>query len=124
VQLPEPGACKCSDRADRAPHLVLAEGRDSSTFFPHTVKQAVFEDQMRKLWEDHVTWTRLVIVSAVGGTNGEALPNTGPTVQRLQNPGRGRSGDRALLWASRRMAVWGSRVRAPSAPLVIELSWS
>ncbi len=43
-----------------------------------------FHDQMRKLWEDHVTWTRLTIVSAVGGANGEALPDTGPTLGRLQ----------------------------------------
>jgi hypothetical protein len=34
--------------------------------------------------EDHVTWTRLTIVSAVGGTNGEALADTGPTLARLQ----------------------------------------
>jgi hypothetical protein len=33
---------------------------------------------MRKLWEDHITWTRLVIVGLV-----EDLPDLGPTVDRL-----------------------------------------
>lgn len=38
----------------------------------------VFHDEMRKLWEDHITWTRLVIVSIANN-----LPDTDPTVQRL-----------------------------------------
>lgn len=38
----------------------------------------VFQDAMRKLWEDHITWTRLYIVSAVSD-----LPDQGPTAQRL-----------------------------------------
>lgn len=37
-----------------------------------------FRDAMRKLWEDHVTWTRLYIVSAVAD-----LPDVGPTAGRL-----------------------------------------
>ncbi len=58
--------------------------KPSSTFFPKGPQQVAFHDQMRKLWEDHVTWTRLTIVSAVGGANGEALPDTVPTLGRLQ----------------------------------------
>lgn len=42
------------------------------------VDEATFHDGMRQLWEDHITWTRLVIVSIAND-----LPDTGPTVQRL-----------------------------------------
>jgi hypothetical protein len=38
----------------------------------------LFHDAMRKLWEDHVTWTRLVIVSIAND-----LPDTQATVDRL-----------------------------------------
>ena len=37
-----------------------------------------FHDGMRKLWEDHITWTRLFIVSAVSD-----LPDKDATTQRL-----------------------------------------
>jgi hypothetical protein len=37
-----------------------------------------YHDAMRKLWEDHVTWTRLYIVSAVAG-----LPDTQSAAERL-----------------------------------------
>lgn len=39
---------------------------------------AQLHDSMRRLWEDHITWTRLFIVSAVA-----ALPDLDPTAQRL-----------------------------------------
>lgn len=42
------------------------------------VSRASFQDDMRKLWEDHTTWTRLYIVSAAGN-----LPDKDPTAQRL-----------------------------------------
>jgi hypothetical protein len=37
-----------------------------------------FQDQMRKLWEDHILWTRQFIVSVA-----HSLPDAGPTAQRL-----------------------------------------
>ena len=37
-----------------------------------------FRADMRKLWEDHVSWTRLFIVEAIGG-----LPGKDATAQRL-----------------------------------------
>ena len=46
-----------------------------------TATRTAFHDAMRKLWEDHIVWTRQVIVSAA--TADENLPDTKPTVDRL-----------------------------------------
>ena len=41
-------------------------------------KSLALRSAMRKLWEDHITWTRLYIVSVAGG-----LPDKDATAQRL-----------------------------------------
>jgi hypothetical protein len=43
-----------------------------------SAKSVAFHAEMRKLWEDHVTWTRLAIISLESGT-----PDTDATVARL-----------------------------------------
>jgi hypothetical protein len=43
-----------------------------------TAKQARFHDAMRKLWEDHITWTRLAIISLA-----HDLPDLPATQARL-----------------------------------------
>jgi len=45
---------------------------------PAKVSASAFHDAMRKLWEEHVVWTRLYIVSFAAG-----LPDQGPTAARL-----------------------------------------
>ncbi len=42
------------------------------------VSKSDFNNAMRKLWEDHLTWTRLYIISAAGN-----LPDKDATAQRL-----------------------------------------
>jgi hypothetical protein len=48
---------------------------------PAKLNQGYFRSMMRKLWEDHITFTRLFIVSAA--TLPDVLPDTDATVARL-----------------------------------------
>jgi hypothetical protein len=67
---------------------VVAAASGASTGHRHEVAPAgqasrdTFRAQMRKLWEDHITWTRLYIVSAATLPTAE-LPDIGPTADRL-----------------------------------------
>jgi len=63
-----------------APTAVATHDSSEHTTEPATdrIDPVVFHQDMRKLWEDHITWTRLYIVSAVAG-----LPDLDATAGRL-----------------------------------------
>jgi hypothetical protein len=46
-----------------------------------TRSRQAFHDTMRKLWEDHITWTRCYLISK--GTLRKDLPDLAPTIDRL-----------------------------------------
>ena len=54
------------------PHPAPAASR------PDSISRAAFHDAMRQLWEDHIVWTRLFIVSATND-----LPDAPATTERL-----------------------------------------
>ena len=63
--------------------LALGQAVANSTATADTAKldspqQMALHDAMRKLWEDHITWTRLFIVDAAAG-----LPGKAATTERL-----------------------------------------
>jgi hypothetical protein len=64
-----------------APHQAQAPTEMSMTVHSSSAlsaKAVALRTDMRKLWEDHITWTRLAIISLEGGT-----PDTDATVARL-----------------------------------------
>lgn len=61
--------------------VTSAPAADAAVGHAATTARARFHDAMRKLWEDHVVWTRQFIVSAA--TESGDLADIGPTTARL-----------------------------------------
>ena len=59
-------------------HPGSSPAKGATTTQISSTKYAALHDGMRKLWEDHITWTRLYIVSAAAD-----LPDATATATRL-----------------------------------------
>lgn len=65
-------------RSATADPMLHAVGPSMPNDHSAAATRTAFRAAMRQLWEDHITWTRLFIVSATAG-----LPDLGPTADRL-----------------------------------------
>lgn len=74
------GGVYVTDAAGPDSHAGHADGGAHGTgaSLERTEASVQFRQEMRKLWEDHITWTRLFIVSFAAD-----LPDQGPTANRL-----------------------------------------
>jgi hypothetical protein len=72
--------CSSDDEPVAVVDQAAAAEHSHATASPQTHTEAAhaFQDEMRKLWEDHITWTRLAIVSFV-----DDLSDLDATVARL-----------------------------------------
>jgi hypothetical protein len=70
--------CGTAARLDQPAAALAHDEHRSPTAAGERIDPVEFRQDMRKLWEDHITWTRLFIVSAVAG-----LPDVEPTAGRL-----------------------------------------
>jgi hypothetical protein len=59
-------------------HVVRPPAVPAPITAPVPIRRAAFHDAMRQLWEDHITWTRVYIISAAAG-----LPDADQAAQRL-----------------------------------------
>jgi hypothetical protein len=70
--------CGSAVRMEPPAAALAHQGHHAPVHPSERIDPVEFRQDMRKLWEDHITWTRLFIVSAVAG-----LPDVGPTAARL-----------------------------------------
>ena len=72
-------AMACAGEQDASDTVAQVQQDSIVDHLPGQVRAALaFQDQMRKLWEDHIIWTRQFIISTA-----HDLPDAAPTTQRL-----------------------------------------